>query len=408
MKSSPSRAPLLALSIVALAACSKGGPPPSPPPPPVGVVTAEPRTVPLTRDLVGRLAPYYSANVTARVSGVLLKRAYTEGSAVKQGQLLFQIDPAYYQTVLNNDLATLAEDQATYVNDRVTAERDHKLLPVGSVSQQTVDDADAAERSAAAKVQADQAAVDGAHINLGYTRVTAPINGIGGQQQVTQGALVGSSTSDAGSGGTLLTTIEQIDSLYVNFTISAADLVTLRQAQNQGNVALAQQDQTTVQIVMPNGSQYQQPGTLDFSDVAVNATTGAVNLRALVPNPQHQLLPGMYVTLNVNFGQQNNVFLIPQLALQRDTVGAYALVVGADGKVLRKDVSANDSYGNDWIVTSGLAAGDQVIVSGLQGTREGGQVKASPWQAPGPNPGQGAAPSPAGSAASGPAAAKNP
>ena len=409
MKSSPSRAPLLTLSIVALAACSKGGPPPAPPPPQVGVVTAEPRTVPLTRDLVGRLAPYYSANVTARVSGVLLKRAYTEGSEVKQGQLLFEIDPAYYQTVLNNDLATLAEDQATYLNNRVTAERNRKLLPVGSVSQQTVDDADAAERSAAAKVQADQAAVNGARINLGYTKVSAPIGGIAGQQQVTQGALVGNSSSDAGSGGTLLTTVEQIDSLYVNFTISAADLVSLRQAQNQGGVALAQQDQTTVQIILPNGGKYQQLGTLDFSDVAVNATTGAVNLRALVPNAQHQLLPGMYVTLNVDFGQQNNVFLIPQQALQRDTVGAYALVVDQDGKVLRKDVSANDNYGHDWIVTSGLAAGDQVIVSGLQSTREGGQAKASPWQPPGQTAAPNQAPSRAGSAAAdgSPSAGKN-
>jgi membrane fusion protein, multidrug efflux system len=386
MKSSPLLAPLLALSLVALASCSKGGPPPAPPPPQVGVVKAEPRTVPLTRDLVGRLAPYYNANVTARVSGVLLKRAYTEGSEVKRGQLLFEIDPAYYQTVLDSDLATLAEDQATYVNDRVTAERDRRLLPVGSVSQQTVDDADAAERSAAAKVQADEAAVNGARINLGYTKVTSPIGGVASQQQVTQGALVGSGTSDAGSGGTLLTTVEQIDSLYVNFTISAADLVTLRQAQSQGNIALAQQNKTTVQIALPNGSNYEQLGTLDFSDIAVNATTGAVNLRALVPNVRHQLLPGMYVTLKVNFGQQNNVFLIPQQALQRDTVGAYVMVVGEDGKVLRKDVSANDSSGNDWIVTNGLAAGDQVIVSGLQSTHEGGQAKANPWQPPAQTP----------------------
>ena len=377
MKPTPLRLRLLCLSLTALAACGKGGPPPAPPPPAVGVVTAQLQSVPLQRDLVGRLSAYYSANVSARVSGVLLKRAYKEGSEVKQGQLLFQIDPAYYQSVLNNDVATLAEDQATYVNDRVTAERDHKLLPVGSVSQQTVDDADAAERSAAAKVQADQAAVEGARINLGYTRVTSPVDGIAGQQQVTQGALVGTSTSDAGSGGTLLTTVEQIDPVYVNFTISAADLVTLRQARN---VALVQQEQTKVQLVLPNGSSYEQTGTLDFSDVSVNATTGAVNLRALVPNPHHQLLPGMYVTLNVGLGQQSDVFLIPQQALQRDTIGAYALVVGPDGKVLRKDVSAHDSLGSNWIVTAGLAAGDQVIVSGLQGAHEGAPVKPGPWQ----------------------------
>jgi membrane fusion protein (multidrug efflux system) len=326
------------------------------------------------------LSAYYSANVIARVSGVLLKRVYTEGSEVRQGQLLFQIDPAYYQTQLDNDLAALAQDQATELNDRITAERYHKLLPVGSVSQQTVDNADAAERSAAAKVNADQAIVESARLYLSYTRIRSPISGVAGQQQVTEGAVVGSSTSDAGVGGTLLTTVQQIDPLYVNFTISAADLMTLRQAQSAGTVALTRQNATTVQIGLPNGSRYGRLGTLDFSDVAVNATTGAVNLRARVANSAHELLPGMYVTLTVDLGRQNNVFLIPQQALQRDTVGAYLLVVGQDGKVVRKDVSATDDYGADWIVTSGLANGDQVIVSGLQAVQEGGLAKASPWQ----------------------------
>ena len=177
-------------------------------------------------------------------------------------------------------------------NDRMTAERDHKLLPVGSVSQQTVDDADATALSAAAKVKADEAAVQGARINLGYTKVRAPIEGIARQQQVTQGALVGSSTNDSGSGGTLLTTVDEIDSLYANFTMSAADLMGLHQAQTQGEVALAQQNKITVQIVLTDGGLYNQPGILDFSDSAVNATTGAVNLRALVPNAQHELMSG--------------------------------------------------------------------------------------------------------------------
>lgn len=380
MKSVPLHVSLLCLVLMALAACHKRRPPP--PPPQVEVVTAQAQSVALTRQLVGRLSSYYSANVTARVSGVLLKRVYTEGSQVRKGQLLFQIDPAYYKTQLDNDLAVLAEDQASYVNDRISAERYRKLLPVGSVSQQTVDNADAAERSAAAKVEADQAMVESARLYLSYTRVTSPISGIAGQQQVTEGAVVGSSTSDAGAGGTLLTTVQQIDPAYVNFTISAADLVTLRQAQSTGSVALTQQNATTVQIGLPNGSRYGRLGALDFSDVAVNATTGAVSLRALVANPAHELLPGMYVTLTVVLGQQNNVFLIPQQALQRDTVGAYLLVVGQDGKVARKDVSATDSQGTDWIVTSGLANGDQVIVLGLQAVQEGGQAKASPWQPP--------------------------
>ncbi|OOG40612.1 efflux RND transporter periplasmic adaptor subunit [Rhodanobacter sp. C05] len=381
MKSSLLRAPLLCLSLLTLAACGNGktqGPPQMTPE--VGVITAHPENVPLARDTSGRLSPYYSANVTARVSGVLLKRNYTEGSAVKQGQLLFEIDPAYYQTQLNNARSILAQDQATYTNARVTAERDHKLIPQGYVSQQQVDNDNAAVRTAAAKVQADQAGVASARVNLGYTKVTSPIDGIAGQQQVTVGATVGNGTSDVGSGGTLLTTVQQIDQLYVNFTISAAELSMLQQAKSKGSVALSTQDKTTVQITLPDGSKFDQLGTLDFSDVSVNATTGAVNLRALVPNPQHQLLPGMYVNLSVNLGQLNHVFLIPQQALLRDSVGAYALVVGQDNKVVRKDVSARNSYRDNWIVTSGLGAGDQVIVTGLQGVKEGGPAKASPWQ----------------------------
>lgn len=374
---------LFLVCLIAAAGCGKKNTPP-PPPPQVGVVTVAVAAAPLTRSLVGRLSAVLSANVTARVSGVLLRRTYAEGSTVTSGQLLFEIDPAYYKTLLNNDLATLALDQATYSYDKVTAERDRKLLPVGSVSQQTVDNAEAAALSAAAKVRADQAAVDGARINLGYTRVTSPIAGTAGQQQVTQGALVGSGTSDAGSSGTLLTTVAQIDPLYVNFTVSAAELVTWQQAQRQGDVDLAQQNKTTVQVILPNGGDYGPLGTLDFSDVVVNATTGAVNLRALLPNPRHEVLPGMFVTLNVNFGHLNKIFLIPQQGLQRDTVGAFVWVVGSDDKVLRKEVISTDSYGNDWIITSGLSTGDRVVVSGLQQTHIGGRVQAIPWQAPGP------------------------
>jgi membrane fusion protein, multidrug efflux system len=294
---------------------------------------------------------------------------------------LFEIDPAFYRAQLDNDVALLAEDRATYVNDHVTAVRNRKLLPVGSVSQQTVDNSDAAERSAAAKVKADEALVASARVSLDYTRVTAPISGIAGQQQVTAGAVVGNSTSDSGGGGTLLTTVQQIDPMYVNFTISSADLSTLQQsAQGGGAIELRQQNQTTVRIALPNGSTYGSTGTLDFSDVTVNAATGAVNLRALVANPQRRLLPGMYVTLIVDFGRQNDVFLVPQQALLRDTVGGYVMTVGADNKIARKDVEANDNLGQDWIVTKGLNNGDQIVVSGVQVAREGTAVKTVAWQ----------------------------
>ncbi|WP_213768214.1 efflux RND transporter periplasmic adaptor subunit [Caballeronia sp. dw_19] len=380
MKSRAQRAPLSYLCLIVLAACSKSAPPP--PPPQVAVVTVHMQSVPLERQFVGRLSPYYSANVTARVSGVLLRRTYTEGSPVRAGQLLFEIDPVFYRAQLNNDLALLAEDQATYVNDHITALRNRKLLPVGSVSQQTVDNSDAAERSAAAKLKADEATVQSARVSLNYTQVTAPISGIAGQQQVTAGAVVGTSTSDTGGSGTLLTTVQQIDPMYVNFTLSSADLATLQQSQSSGSIDLSQQNHTTVQIALPNRASYGTAGTLDFSDVTVNAATGSINMRALVANPQRRLLPGMYVSLSVNFGQQNNVFLIPQQAVQRDTVGAYVFVVGADGKVARKDVEATNSLGNNWVVTHGLADGDQIIVTGVQMAREGAPVKTVAWQLP--------------------------
>jgi len=405
MKSRSQRSALSYLCLIVLAACSKSAPPP--PPAQVAVVKAQSQSVPLERQFVGRLSPYYSANVTARVSGVLLRRIYTEGSQVRAGQLLFEIDPVFYRAQLNNDLALLAEDQATYVNDHITALRNRKLLPVGSVSQQTVDNSDAAERSAAAKVKADEATVASARVSLNYTRVTAPIGGIAGQQQVTAGAVVGNSTSDTGGSGTLLTTVQQIDPMYVNFTISSADLATLQDSQSAGSVDLSQQNHTTVRIALPNRASYGTPGTLDFSDVTVNAATGSVNLRALVANSQRRLLPGMYVTLTVNFGQQKNVFLIPQQGVQRDTVGAYVLVVGADSKVGRKDVVAIDSLGNNWIVTQGLADGDQIIVTGVQMAKEGAPVKTVAWQPPAASGAAAvsAAPmTPAASAASSPAA----
>ena len=380
MKSRLQRSSLSYLCLIFLAACSKT--PPPPPPPQVSVVTVHAQSVPLERRFVGRLSAYYSANVTARVSGVLLRRTYAEGSSVRAGQVLFEIDPSFYRAQLDSDLALQAEDQATYVNDHILALRNRKLLPVGSVSQQTVDNSDAVERSAAAKVKADQATVESARISLNYTRVTAPISGIAGQQQVTAGAVVGNSTTDAGGSGTLLTTIQQIDQMYVNFTVSAADLTTLQQSQTNGSVELTQQNKTPVRIALPNRTPYDVAGTLDFSDVSVNAATGAVNIRALVANPQRHLLPGMYVTLIVDFGRRNNVYLVPEQALQRDTVGAYVFVVGADGKVTRKDVEATNSLGNNWIVTRGLADGDQIIVTGVQKAREGAQVKTVAWQPP--------------------------
>lgn len=375
MKSSLLRTPLLCLCLLVLAACGKGkeNGPPEMPPPDVGVITARPQSSPLTRDLVGRLSAYRSADVRARVAGVLLKRDYEEGTDVKRGQLLFEIDPAPLKASLNVAKAALAQAQATYTNAKVTAQRVRELAPKGYVSKADLDNALAAERSSAAAVQAARANVDTARINLGYANVTAPIAGRAGKQQVTEGALVGSGEA------TLLTTVDQIDPLYVNFTLSVDSLEQMREAQRNGNITLAGQNQASVQITLPDGSSYAAPGTVDFSAATVNPATGSVDLRAIVPNPDHRLLPGMYVTLKANLGQQHKVFLIPQQAVQRDTTGAYVMVVGADNRIVRKGVTTADMRGGDWVVSDGLKAGDQVVVSGIQNVKEGEPAKPSPW-----------------------------
>jgi membrane fusion protein (multidrug efflux system) len=380
MKSTSMRTPVLCLGLLALAACGKEQGPPQMPPPTVGVVDAQPQDVPLTKDLVGRLSAFRSADVRARVSGLLLKRAYTEGTDVKQGELMFQIDPAPYKAALTAAQAALSSAQATYTNAHIVANRDRQLVPKGYVSQAQMDSDEATERSSLAAVKQAEANVLTAQVNLNYTNVTAPIAGRSGEQQVTEGAIVGASTVDTGSSSTLLTTVDQLDPMYVNFTLSATDLDALQHAQHAGNVSLAEQNKTTVQIIMPSGSKYDQLGTLDYSSVIVNPNTGAINMRAQAPNPQQRLLPGMYVTLSVNMGELNKVFLIPQAAIQRDPAGAYALVVGKDGNVAQKRVASDTMLGNDWVVTSGLEAGDQVIVSGIQAVKAGAPAKATPWK----------------------------
>ena len=363
---------LAGFTVVALAGCGKGAPADGPggpgggmPPPEVGVITARANTLPLHQQLVGRLAPFRSADVRARVPGVLQRRVYEEGRDVREGQVLFLIDPAPLQAALGQSQASLAQAQASYANAKAAADRARLLLPQKYISRSDYDNALAAERSAAAAVQQARAGVETARINRGYATVRAPISGRAGKQQVTEGALVGQ--ADA----TLLTTVDQIDPLYVNFSTSVADLEQARQSSGDGDAQ--------VQVLLPDGTPYEHPGTLDFSGDVVDPATGAVALRARVPNPDKRLLPGTFVTLVAALGERDNAFLVPQTALQRDATGAYVLVVGRDGKVARKDVTTDRQQGADWIISKGLATGDQVVVSGLQRVQPGQPAKAVPW-----------------------------
>jgi len=370
----PRERPTLAAALLALllGACARSGPPPASPPPQVGIVVVHAQPVPLTRNLVGRLSATRSADVRARVAGVLLKRLYTEGSDVKAGQPLFQIDPAPLRAALDGALASLAQAEANATNAHITAQRSRQLLPSGLVSRSDLDNAEAAERSTAAAVQQAKAAVGTARINLSYASVTAPIAGRAGQQGVTEGALVGQGTA------TLLTTVEQIDPIYVNFDQPAVDIERLRRAQAAGSVTMARGKQVSVQVILADGTPYAHTGTLDFLDVSVDPATGAVALRGIIPNPDHQLLPGMFVGVRLTSGAVNRGFLVPQAGLLRDAQGAYVLVADADDKVAQKRVTTESLAGPNWIVTEGLADGDRVIVSGTQSARPGSTVAAVP------------------------------
>lgn len=371
---------LIAAAAASLAACGSsgnGGPHSAAAPPPVKFIAVQPQQVPLTRSFTGRLSAYRSANVLARVSGVLLKRLYREGAEVKAGQPLFQIDPAPYRAALDGALAALAQAKANAANAHVTAQRDRELISSHLVALSQLDTDEATERSTAAAVKQAQANVETARINLGYTDVTSPIAGIAGEQQVTEGALVGQGTP------TLLTTVDQIDPIYVNFDEPAAQIEELSGLEQAHRITAATAAEAKVQLRLPDGTPYGLPGRLDFRAATVDPTTGTAALRGVIPNPDHNLLPGMFVDLTLTIGHADHAFLVPQIALQRDAKGAYVLTVGPDSKVVMKRVRTEGAAGTDWIVSSGLSPGDRIIVSGIQSAHPGVKVAATQLPVPG-------------------------
>jgi membrane fusion protein (multidrug efflux system) len=339
----------------------------------VAVLVATPQDLPLRHKLVGRLAPTRVAEVRARVAGIVLERAYKEGSDVKAGQLLFRIDPKPLKAALDVQQATLAQARVNARNADATAKRYRELAAKGVVSTQDLDDANAKAASANAAVAQAAAAVESARLNLSYADVTAPIAGRAGRAAVTEGALVGQ--GDA----TLLTTVEQIDPIYANFSQPMEVVEQLRKEQAQGTLEMQRPEQMQVSLTLPDGSRYDHTGTLDFSDMAVDPDTGAVSLRAVLPNATHRLFPGMFVNITLTMGTLHNIYALPQQAIQRDSEGAYVLVVGGDDKVQRKAVTLRGMHGEDWIVSGGLNAGDRVVVSGIQSARPGGAVHAVAW-----------------------------
>ncbi len=370
---SPRRAILAGLALIVpalLAGCDGRSKPPAAPSPTVGVLTLHAEPVTRTTDLPGRVTASLMADVRPQVSGVLLKRLFPEGSEVKEGQQLYQIDPAPYQATYDSAVAALARDQATYATASAKAARYKPLAAAQAISNQDYDDAVAAAREAQANIGIDKASIETARINLRYTKVLAPLSGHIGRSSVTAGALVTANQSDA------LATVTQLDPIYVDVRQSAASLLRLRRALAAGELENTGPDAAKVTLTLEDGSAYPQAGTLKFTEVTVDAGTGTVLLRAAFPNPRHELLPGMFVHAVLREGVNRNGLLVPQEALAHNSHGdATVLVVGAGDKAELRIVQAIAAIGTKWLIGSGLKEGERVIVDGLQAVRPGMVVK---------------------------------
>ena len=358
------------------------GPPPGMPgmggPLEVGVMTLAPTTVTLTQDLPGRTSAFRVAEVRARVNGIVLKRLFTEGSDVKEGDVLYQIDPAPYQAELDRALGALARSEANTEAARVKESRYKHLVSTKAISQQELDDATANLHAFEADILSGKAAVQSARINLGYTNVTSPVTGRVGISQVTEGAYVQATTA------TLLATVQQLDPVYVDVTQSSNDLMRLKRAIASGELNKEKIGQARVELLLDDGTTYKEQGTLQFSDVSVNPSTSSVTIRAIFPNKNGELLPGLFVRARLVEGRKSDALLLPQFAVARNSKGeATAYVVGAESKAELRVIEADRAVGNQWLITSGLKAGESVIMNNLQRLRPGAPVKTIPYAAPG-------------------------
>ena len=365
------RAVLCMLLSLMLLACEEGGKgaPGSSGPREVVIIKLEPRREVYTTALAGRIASFQVAEVRPQVGGILQQRLFTEGADVKAGQALYQIDPATYEAALDSAQAALMKAEANVTPARLKAERFRELLAIKAVSKQEYDDAQAAFKQAEADVAVNRAAVKTARINLEYTKVRSPISGRIGKSAFTPGALVTANQAQA------LTSVRQLDPVYVDITQSSQDLLRLRAQFTNGELRSAAEE-APVRLKLENGAMYPHEGRLQFTDVSVDESTGMVSLRALFPNPEHILLPGMYVRAVIAEGVDENALLVPQRALRRDPKGqASVLLVDGGGKVDVRLVDVGRTVGDSWQVLSGLNPGDLVIVEGGQNVRPGMSVK---------------------------------
>jgi membrane fusion protein (multidrug efflux system) len=364
----------LSAALLLAAGCGKKNAAPAAPPPlPVSVLVVAPEAVTLSQELPGRTSAFRVAEVRARINGIVQKRLFTEGADVKEGDVLFEIDPAPYQAALDSAKATLARAEAGLASTQAQADRFKGLVSTNAISQQNYDDAVASSLGSAADVAAAKAAVRTAEINLGYTRVTSPIDGRIGRAEVTEGAYVQQGTA------TLLATVQQLDPLYVDLSQSADDVLRLRDALASGRLQRAGEGAAKLSLMLNNNQPYAHPGALQFSDVSVNPSTGTVTLRAIFPNPDSNLFPGMFVRARLEEGTDPSAILLPQPLVSRNTKGeATALLVNAENKVKVRVLQTSRTVGNRWLISGGLQPGDRVITDNLQKIRPGMTVNPVP------------------------------
>ena len=360
------------------------------PAPEVKVIVTRAESVPVVNDYVGRVSAYRSVEVQARVQGIVQQRVFTEGTDVKKGDLLYIIDPAEYQKSVDTAEAAMARATADLANATSKAKRLEPLVKEEAISRQDYDDAVTARQQADAAVASARASLESARINLGYTRIYANEAGRIGETQVPEGRLVGK------DGPTKMATIEKIDPIYVSFTLSDRDALELRRAIEAGKIKVAgpspeadrrdlrqgtvpTSNSPTVRVFLPDGSEYQQGGRIDFAGQSVNPDTGTITLRGVLPNPQRELLPGMFVQVQLTVGTRPNAVVIPQQAVVKTPTGHIAWVVAKDGKVERRDLIVGPWFNDAWVIDKGLAPGESVIVDGLQKVQPGMLVKTAPF-----------------------------
>jgi membrane fusion protein, multidrug efflux system len=355
-----------------LAACGKDASGP-PPPPEVGVITLQPRNVSITDQLPGRTTAFRVAEVRPQVTGIVQRRLFTEGAEVKAGEQLFQIDSGPYRAAVSSAEAALKRAEAQAVTARLLEERYAPLIAANAVSRQENDEAIAARARAEADVAAARAQVDSARINLVYTQLLSPINGRIGRALVTEGALVTSGQQAA------LATVQQLDPIYVDITQSSTELLRLQRQLAAGELVKNDQNEAQVSLTLEDGSPFSERGRLKVSEVSVDPSTGSVTLRAVFPNPRRELLPGMFVRAQLTRGTREDALLVPQRGVSHNTRGdATVMVVEKDNKVAERVVTADRAINGEWLITAGLAAGDRVVLDGLQKIKPGAEVKPVP------------------------------